>query len=143
MHKGKGHGGFHHGAVVVGEGFSEFRHHHGYDGNPEMNVKNKASVNEAENTIGGKTDMNEERCGKCPRKCLLSAPGCPRGMRGNENRQEGHHEGKRPAEGSAEAMIMEIGHRLHHGSMDRTEFLSVLTPEERSSLETILKKVLA
>lgn len=53
MHKGKGHGGFHHGAAGVGEGFSEFRHHHGYDGNPEMNVQNKASVNEAENTIGG------------------------------------------------------------------------------------------
>ena len=143
MHKGKGYGGFHHQTAGVVEGFSELRHHHGFEGKAEMNVERGAALNEDINSIGGKTDMNEERCGKCPRNCLLSAPGCPRGMRGNENRQEGHHEGKRPAEGPAEAMIMEIGHRLHHGSMDRNEFLSVLTPEERSSLETILKKVLA
>lgn len=58
--------------------------------------------------------MEEKYCMKCPCHCPLSSPGCPRGMADKEKGVTGH------SPETPEAMIMEIGHKLHHGGLDQS-----------------------
>ena len=78
----------------------------------------------------------EPYCNKCPRHCPLSSPKCPMEMSGNDNPMP------RRTPDTPETMIMEIGHRLHHGLLDRETFLSGLSEEEKNELKRILSKVL-
>ncbi|MBD5475022.1 MAG: hypothetical protein HDR17_03410 [Lachnospiraceae bacterium] len=90
--------------------------------------------------------MGKEFCDQCNNHCPVDSLGCNRGRKAFgmelDEEREHHHHGKGHPEGVI-GLLMQCGHRLHHGTVEADELLSKLTVEEQKVLEGLLTKLLS
>ena len=92
--------------------------------------------------------MPTTHCTECENHCPAKELRCNRGRKAfglpplpEDHHREDHHRESRRPEGAL-GLLMQCGHRLHHGQASPETFLSPLTAEEQEQLTVLLRKPL-